>query len=138
MNIVEALKLAKEQGKKVRPKGRDDWVIEYKDGTFLQNYETSDNPYLFCYALAEDILGDWEIVREKPSKETQYKIDSMKFQIVRHCKNRYSCLGCKLEENCGIDGYMSCNYAPKNNLLDNWSLKDIIEAYRNLKEAGEI
>lgn len=35
MNIVEALKIAKEQGKKVRPVGRGCQVIKYKNGSFL-------------------------------------------------------------------------------------------------------
>lgn len=130
MNIVEALKIAKEQGKKVRPKGRDNWAIEYKNGSFLQNYETSDNIYLFCYALTEDILGDWEIVREKPSKETQYKIDSMKFQVLRHCANQEYCHRCIL--------YPICKDNTQDTMLDDWSLKDIVEAYHILKRAGEI
>ena len=139
MNIVEALKIAKEQGKKVRPKGRDNWAIEYKNGSFLQNYETSDNIYLFCYALTEDILGDWEIVREKPSKETQHKIDSMKFQIVRHCKNIEWCNGsCGISKKCFNKAIANNRNTPKDNFLDDWSLKDIVEAYHILKEAGEI
>ena len=130
MNIVEALKLAKEQGKKVRPKGRDNWAIEYKNGSFLQNYETSDNIYLFCYALTENILADWEVVREKPSKETQYKIDSMKFQIVRHCANQEHCRKCILN--------LKCIANRQDSMCDDWSLKEIVEAYHILKEAGEI
>lgn len=35
MNIVEALKIAKEQGKKVRPVGRGCQVIKYKNGKFF-------------------------------------------------------------------------------------------------------
>ena len=130
MNIVEALKIAKEQGKKVRPKGRDNWAIEYKNGSFLQNYETSDNIYLFCYALTEDILGDWEVVEEKPSKETQYKIDSMKFQVLRHCANQEYCHRCILNPNCKDN--------TQDTMLDDWSLKEIVEAYHILKRAGEI
>ena len=132
MNIVEALKIAKEQGKKVRPKGQDKWAIEYKNGRFLQNCETSDNPYLFCYALTEDILEDWEVVREKPSKETQYKIDSMKFQIVRHCNSCSSCILHKLDKG------LCADRPPCVNCLDDWSLKEIVEAYYILKKAGEI
>ncbi len=130
MNIVEALKIAKEQGKKVRPKGRDNWAIEYKNGSFLQNYETSDNIYLFCYALTEDILGDWEVVKEKPSKETQHKIDSMKFQVLRHCANQEYCHRCILNPNCKDN--------TQDTMLDDWSLKEIVEAYHILKRAGEI
>lgn len=138
MNIVEALNIAKEQGKRVRPVGRGCQVVKYKNGNFLKHYKNSNDPYVYCCVPIEDILADWEVVKEKPSKQTQYKIDSMKFQIVRYCKNRYSCMECRLTEKCERDGYMSCNYAPKNNLLDNWSLKEIVEAYHILKKAGEI
>ena len=138
MNIVEALKIAKEQGKKVRPKNQNTWFIKYENGKFMQYNTYFKCCDMYCYVTTEYILEDWEVVKEKPSKQTQYKIDSMKFQIVRYCKSKYSCMGCRLAKECERDDYINCNYTPKKNLLDNWSLKEIVEAYHILKEAGEI
>ena len=136
MNIIEALKIAKEQGKKVRLKGQDCWSIKYKDGMFLQYYKNSDAPYTYWNVVTEDVLEDWEVVNEKPNKQTQYKIDSMKFQIVRHCGKQKRCSTCKLFGNCINSKNESI--APILCKLDDWSLKDIVEAYHILKEAGEI
>ena len=136
MNIVEALKIAKEQGKKVRLKGHDCWSVEYKDGMFLQCYKNSDAPYIYWTVVTEDVLEDWEVVKEKPSKQTQYKIDSMKFQIVRYCDKNADCddcYDCKIRRICHTKPY-----SPLRMLLDDWSLKEIVEAYHILKEAGEI
>lgn len=142
MNIVEALKIAKEQGKKVRLKGHDCWSVEYKDGMFLQYYKNSDAPYIYWTVVTEDVLTDWEVVKEKPSKQTQYKIDSMKFQIVRHCKNttvndNTNCTKCIITEICDKT-FNKNGETPYNNALDGWRLKEIVEAYHILKEAGEI
>lgn len=136
MNIVEALKIAKEQGKKVRLKGHDCWSVEYKDGMFLQYYKNSDAPYIYWTIVTEDVLEDWEVVNEKPNKQTQYKIDSMKFQIVRYCDKNADCddcYDCKIRRICHTKPY-----SPLRMLLDDWSLKEIVEAYHILKEAGEI
>lgn len=136
MNIVEALKIAKEQGKKVRLKGHDCWSVEYKDGMFLQYYKNSDAPYIYWTVVTEDVLEDWEVVKEKPSKQTQYKIDSMKFQIVRYCDKNADCddcYDCKIRRICHTKPY-----SPLRMLLDDWSLKEIVEAYHILKKAGEI
>jgi hypothetical protein len=136
MNIVEALKIAKEQGKKVRPVGRGCQVIKYKNGSFFKYYKISNGSYVYCYVPTEDILADWEVVKEKPSKQTQYKIDSMKFQIVRYCDKNADCddcYECKIRRICHTKPY-----SPLRMLLDDWSLKEIVEAYHTLKEAGEI
>ncbi len=136
MNIVEALKIAKEQGKKVRPVGRGCQVIKYKNGSFFKYYKISNGSYVYCWVPTEDILADWEVVKEKPSKETQYKIDSMKFQIVRYCDKNADydgCYDCKIKRVCHTK-----QYNPLIKILDNWSLKEIVEAYHILKEAGEI
>ena len=136
MNIVEALKIAKEQGKKVRLKGQDCWSIKYKDGMFLQYYKNSDAPYIYWTIVTEDVLEDWEVVNEKPNKQTQYKIDSMKFQIVRYCDKNADCddcYDCKIRRICHTKPY-----SPLRMLLDDWSLKEIVEAYHILKKEGEI
>ena len=138
MNIVEALKIAKEQGKKVRPVGRGCQVIKYKNGSFFKYYKISNGSYVYCYVPTEDIFADWEVVKEKPSKETQYKIDSMKFQIVRYCKSKCcSCVGCEITKICD-KFFEKYDETPRTNLLDDWSLKDIVEVYHILKKAGDI
>lgn len=139
MNIVEAFKIAKEQGKKVRLKGQDCWSIEYKDGMFLQYYKTSKNSYIYRNVVTEDVLEDWEVVEEKPNKQTQYKIDSMKFQIVRYCNNT-ECYNCEheLRRKCTDKIQVDGGCYPSGNMLDDWNLKEIVEAYHILKEAGEI
>lgn len=142
MNIVEALKIAKEQGKKVRPVGRGCQVIKYKNGSFFKYYKISNGSYVYCWVPTEDILADWGVVKEKPSKQTQYKIDSMKFQIARHCSNSLAndntnCKKCIITKTC--DKYFNKNdETPYSNMLDDWSLKDIVEAYHRLKKTGEI
>ena len=132
MNIVEALKIAKEQGKKVRPVGAN-WYVVYED-IFVNGFFTRIDKIIMvdCEYLAspEEILADWEVVKEKPSKETQHKIDSMKFQVLRHCANQEYCHRCILNPNCKDN--------TQDTMLDDWSLKEIVEAYHILKKAGEI
>ena len=141
MNIVEALKIAKEQGKKVRPVGAN-WYVVYED-IFVNGFFTRIDKIIMVYceylASPEEILADWEVVKEKPSKETQYKIDSIKFKIIRHCKNTECCNSeCELYRKCVDKVQIDDGYSPKVNLLDDWRLKEIVEAYHILKEAGEI
>ena len=138
MNIVEALKVAKEQRKKVRPVGAN-WYVVYKSD-FIKKDIATDEAIMFYWCIAiEDAMSDWEVINEKPSKETQYKIDSMKFQIVRYCKNTECCNSeCELYEKCVDKVQVEDGYSPKVNLLDDWSLKEIVEAYHILKKADEI
>ena len=133
MNIVEALKLAKEQGKKVRPVGAE-WFVKYIEDVD-EYYRIWGNNY-FDWLVIDNALEDWEVVPDKKSKQTQYKIDSMKFQIVRYCNNRSYCSTCRLFGNC--INLKNESIAPNVRMLDDWSLKDIVEAYHILKEAGEI
>lgn len=133
MNIVEALKIAKEQGKKVRPVAETDVCLVYiksRDKFDMRNIETNKYVNTFDGATIKRIFADWEVVKEKPSKKTQYKIDSMKFQVLRHCANQEYCHRCILNPNCKDN--------TQDTMLDDWSLKDIVEAYHILKEAGEI
>lgn len=136
MNIVEALKIAKEQGKRVRPKNQNTWFIKYENGKFMQYNTYFKRCDMYCYVTTEYILKDWEVVEEKPSKQTQYKIDSMKFQIVRYCGNQKRCSTCELFGNCIKSKNESI--APILCKLDDWSLKEIVEAYHILKKEGEI
>lgn len=135
MNIVEALKIAKEQRKKVRPVGAN-WYVVYKSD-FIKKDIATDEAIMFYWCIAiEDAMSDWEVIKEKPSKQTQYKIDSMKFQIVRYCGNQNRCSTCELYGNCINSKNESI--APILCKLDDWSLKEIVEAYHILKKAGKI
>ena len=133
MNIVEALTLAKEQGKKVRPVGAE-WFVKYVED--VDEYYRIWGDSHFDWLVIDNALEDWEVVKEKTSKQTQYKIDSMKFQIVRYCDKNADyddCYDCKIRRICHTKPY-----SPIRMLLDDWSLKEIIEAYHKLKELGEI
>lgn len=135
MNIVEALKIAKEQGKKVRPVG-EDWFVEFDKETNIHIKKWRDSDMGSTILSISKTLADWEVIKEKPSKETQYKIDSMKFQIVRYCDKNADydgCYDCKIKRVCHTK-----QYNPLIKILDNWSLKEIVEAYHILKKAGEI
>ena len=133
MNIAEALKIAKEQGKKVRPVAETDVCLVYiksRDKFDMRNIETNKYVNTFDRATIKGIFADWEVVEEKTSKQTQYKIDSMKFQIVRHCANQEHCRKCILN--------LKCIANRQDSMCDDWSLKEIVEAYHILKKAGEI
>ena len=132
MNIVEALKLAKEQGRKVRPVSAKYQYIMYKKrkGFIKKDMATDKMVCIYWKVAIEDAMSDWEVVKEKPSKETQYKIDSMKFQIVRYCANQEHCRKCILN--------LKCIANRQDSMCDDWSLKEIVEAYHILKKEGEI
>lgn len=133
MNIVEALTLAKEQGKKVRPVGAE-WFVKYAED--VDEYYRIWGDSHFDWLVIDNALEDWEVVKEKTSKQTQYKIGSMKFQIVRYCDKNADyddCYDCKIRRICHTKPY-----SPIRMLLEDWSLKEIIEAYHKLKELGEI
>lgn len=135
MNIVEALKIAKEQGRKVRPVG-EDWFVKFDKEANIHIKKWRDSDIGSTILTIKHTLEDWEVVKEKPSKETQCKIDSMKFQIVRYCDENADyedCYDCKIRRVCRAKPYQ-----PIRMLLDDWSLKDIVEAYHILKKAGEI
>lgn len=133
MNIIEALTLAKEHGRKVKPVGETAVCLVYiksRDKFDMRNIETNKYVNTFDRATIKGIFADWEVVKEKPSKETQCKIDSMKFQIVRHCANQEHCRKCILN--------LKCIANRQDSMCDDWSLKEIVEAYHILKEEGEI
>ena len=139
MNVIEALNIAKEHGKKVRPKNQNTWFIKYENGKFMQYNTYFKRCDMYCYVTTEYILEDWKVIEEKTSKQTQHKIDSMKFQIVRYCKNTGCCNSeCELYRKCIDKVQVDDGYFPNVNLLDDWSLKEIVEAYHILKNAGEI
>lgn len=96
----------------------------------MRNIETNKYVNTFDGATIKGIFADWEVVKEKTSKQTQYKIDSMKFQIVRHCANQEHCRKCILN--------LKCIANRQDSMCDDWSLKEIVEAYHILKKAGDI
>ena len=135
MNIVEALKIAKEQGKRVRPvNAKNFYIIYVKSINDFDLRSSISGKFIAPYwtAPTADIFADWEVVKEKPSKQTQYKIDSMKFQIVRYCDSCSNCILHKLAKG------LCADRPPCVNCLDDWSLKEIVEAYHVLKKEGEI
>lgn len=133
MNIIEALTLAKEHGRKVKPVGEIAVCLVYiksRDKFDMRNIETNKYVNTFDGATIKGIFADWEVVKEKTSKQTQHKIDSMKFQIVRHCANQEHCRKCILN--------LKCIANRQDSMCDDWSLKEIVEAYHILKKAGDI
>lgn len=68
MNIAEALKIAKEQGKKVRPVGCTSQYIVYEDGAFWVKMTEIRCEYkleIYSHAIEHLIFEDWEVVKEK-------------------------------------------------------------------------
>lgn len=63
MDIIKALKLAKEQGKKVRPKGCTSQYIVYEDGVFLVKMSEMSCEYkleIYSHAIEYLIFEEWE------------------------------------------------------------------------------
>lgn len=63
MNIVEALKIAKEQGMKVRPVGCTSQYIVYEDGVFLVKMSNMKYEYklvIYSHAIEYLIFEEWE------------------------------------------------------------------------------
>lgn len=65
MNIVEALNIAKEQGKKVGPVGAKYQYIMYKKRKgFIKKDMATDKMICFYWEIAiEDAMSDWEVVK---------------------------------------------------------------------------
>lgn len=61
MNIVEALKIAKEQGKKVRPVGAN-WYVVYKSGFIKTNIATDEAiSFYWVIAIEDAMCDDWRL-----------------------------------------------------------------------------
>ena len=145
MDMIQALEALK-NGKKVRRKKWDDKnkYAYYEEGRLTVNTSCST---FFANGVNIDEISEltddnWEVVEEKPNKQTQYKIDSMKFQIVRYCTGRIAnfesnCKECKVFKICEKN-YNKHTETSSFGMLDDWSLKEIVEAYHILEEADEI
>ncbi len=72
MNLIEALTLAKEQGKKVRPKCWDDWKspcpwLEYRfpqggRPVLVRVWPEDEDAYTPRLDDDRELLGEWEVV----------------------------------------------------------------------------
>lgn len=63
MDIIKALKLAKEQGMKVRPVGFKEIYIVFEDGVFLVRIPDMEYKYrleIYSDTIEPLVLGEWE------------------------------------------------------------------------------
>lgn len=137
MDIIKALKLAKEQGKKVRPKGCTSQYIVYEDGVFLVKMSKMSCEHkleIYSHAIEYLIFEEWE----EATTEVDIRIIERKRKAIKqYCHNLKA--GC---EECYINKI--CNeYQRKRDVFDefddshrveNWSFKDVNEAYQILIE----
>ena len=137
MDIIKALKLAKEQGKKVRPKGCTSQYIVYEDGVFLVKMSKMSCEYkleIYSHAIEYLIFEEWEDATTEDDKRI---IERKRKAIKQYCHNLKA--GC---EECYVNKI--CNeYQKKRDVFDefddshrveNWSFKDVNEAYQILIE----
>lgn len=135
MDIIKALKLAKEQGKKVRPKGCTSQYIVYEDGVFLVKMSKMSCEHkleIYSHAIEYLIFEEWE----EATTEVDIRIIERKRKAIKqYCHNLKA--GC---EECYVNKI--CNeYQKKRDVFDefddshrveNWSFKDVNEAYQIL------
>lgn len=137
MDIIKALKLAKEQGRKVRPVGCTSQYIVYEDGVFLVKMSKMSCEHkleIYSHAIEYLIFEEWEDATTEADKRI---IERKRKAIKQHCHNLKA--GC---EECYINKI--CNeYQRKRDVFDefddshrveNWSFKDVNEAYQILIE----
>ena len=135
MNIVEALKIAKEQGKKVRPVGFKEIYVVFEDGVFLVRISDMEYKYRFeIYSQVIEllVLGEWE----EATTEADIRIIERKRKAIKqYCHNlKAGCEECYINKICD-------EYQRKRDVFDefddshrveNWSFKDVNEAYQIL------
>lgn len=140
MDIIKALKLAKEQGMKVRPVGFKEIYIVFEDGVFL--VKTSDVEYKYRLEIYSDtieplVLGEWE----EATTEVDIRIIERKRKAIKmYCHNlNASCKECYVNKIC--DEYQKIRikvrqlgYLDNPQRIENWSFKDVNEAYQILIE----
>lgn len=137
MDIIKALKLAKEQGMKVRPVGCTSQYIVYEDGVFLVKMSKMSCEHkleIYSHAIEYLIFEEWEDATTEADKRI---IERKRKAIKQYCHNLKA--GC---EECYINKI--CNeYQRKRDVFDefddshrveNWSFKDVNEAYQILIE----
>ena len=137
MDIIKALKLAKEQGRKVRPVSFKEIYIVFEDGVFL--VRISDMEYTYKFEIYSEtieplVLGEWE----EATTEVDIRIIERKRKAIRqYCHNlKAGCEECYISKICN-------EYQRKRDVFDefddshrveNWSFKDVNEAYQILIE----
>ena len=140
MDIIKALKLAKEQGMKVRPVGFKEIYIVFEDGVFL--VKMSDVEYKYKLEIYSDtieplVLGEWE----EATTEVDTRIIERKRKAIKmYCHNlNASCKECYVNKICDEYQKIRINvrqlgYLDNPQRIENWSFKDVNEAYQILIE----
>ena len=135
MDIIKALKLAKEQGMKVRPVGFKEIYIVFEDGVFLVRIPDMEYKYrleIYSETIEPLVLGEWE----EATTEVDTRIIERKRKAIKmYCHNlNASCKECYINKICN-------EYQKKRDVFDefdnshrieNWSFKDVNEAYQIL------
>lgn len=129
MNFIEAMESLK-SGEKIRNSNwtKDNYIELGDDGFFIKNKREYK-----CIWLAgiKDLDDDnWEIYKPKISDKEQWNLDAMKFRIINACRNNVAdCYCCPMYEN-----ICENKSEPNKGYFDDWAKKEIIEAYKLLKE----
>lgn len=126
MNFIEAMKEAK-KGKKIKNSKWADAYIQIINGDIVdENY----NSYLLTFHNISDIEDKWEVYKESAFKKEQTQLDAIKYKLIKNCNEKDSCSECFLSE------YDFCfnNRVPNKLMLNDWNKKEIIDAYKILKE----
>lgn len=139
MNIIEALTLAKEKGKKVRPVGEHQCVSFKEDVMYFINLETNVViPNGLTYFTLDDILSDWEIVEDKEKEKEDLLTKGKGVAISDFCKkhdpNKHIGESCIDGGNCEIDYICrKYHYAPIKYCCQEWDREDIKTAYEVIR-----
>lgn len=137
MDIIKALKLAKEQGKKVRPKGCTSQYIVYEDGVFLVKMSKMSCEHkleIYSHAIEYLIFEEWEDATTEADKRI---IERKRKAIKQYCHNlKAGCEECYINKIC--DEYQKkrdvFDEFDDSHRIENWSFKDVNEAYQILIE----
>lgn len=132
MNLIEALQeLA--NGKKIRKRcwNKEQYLTIDKDGLFDDglNFLT---PSISIDSLCDIKMDYWEIYKPKISDKEQWNLDAIKFRIINACSDNIFCQCCPIEKRCASKSVFKDS--PKDGYLIDWTKKEIIEAYKLLKE----
>lgn len=132
MNFIEALQeLVK--GKKIRKRCWDkEQYLQIVDDIGYIKDEDNDIPTPIRIYNLDDLRADnWELYKECCLKE-QTNLESIKFKMVRYCIETPDCQACSIHDDCSKKEVLY------ESMLDDWTKKEIIDAYKKLKKNGEI
>ena len=135
MDIIKALKLAKEQGRKVRPVGCTSQYIVYEDGVFLVKMSKMSCEHkleIYSHAIEYLIFEEWEDATTEADKRI---IERKRKAIKQYCHNlKAGCEECYISKIC--DEYQRkrdvFDEFDDSHRIENWSFKDVNEAYQIL------